>query len=140
MEVANILDIDGTQWEMQDAEARNKIATLETEIKKLKTIEKWEYTIPDYGGIIVASRQGNIVNITASSIGRIKPIPNTIGDMVFAVLPERFRPSFEQFYMMRLSGSYQTNCGGMIETNGAITFYTYAVVNHGSFSVSYIVD
>lgn len=29
MEVVNTLDIDGTQWEIQDAEARNKIATLE---------------------------------------------------------------------------------------------------------------
>ena len=32
MEVADILDIDGSQWEIQDAEARNKIATLETEV------------------------------------------------------------------------------------------------------------
>lgn len=29
MEVANILDIDGSQWELQDVEARNKIAVLE---------------------------------------------------------------------------------------------------------------
>lgn len=29
MEVANILDIDGSQWELQDVEARNKIATIE---------------------------------------------------------------------------------------------------------------
>lgn len=28
MEVVNTLDIDGTQWEMQDEEARNKIATI----------------------------------------------------------------------------------------------------------------
>ena len=30
MEVVNTLDIDGTQWVLQDAEARNKIAELET--------------------------------------------------------------------------------------------------------------
>ena len=29
MEIANILDIDGTQWEIQDAEARNKITVIE---------------------------------------------------------------------------------------------------------------
>lgn len=29
MEIVNTLDIDGTQWEMQDVEARNKIAVLE---------------------------------------------------------------------------------------------------------------
>ena len=29
MEVVNTLDIDGTQWEIQDTEARNKIANLE---------------------------------------------------------------------------------------------------------------
>ena len=34
MEVANILDIDGTQWELQDLEARNKIANLEQEIQE----------------------------------------------------------------------------------------------------------
>lgn len=32
MEVVNTLDIDGTQWELQDVEARNKIANLETEV------------------------------------------------------------------------------------------------------------
>lgn len=140
MEVANILDIDGSQWEIQDVEARNEIVTLKTEIEKLKTIEKWEYTIPTYGGEIIARRQGNIVNITANRIGRTNPIPDTIGNMVFAVLPERFRPSFEQFYMMRLSGSYQTNIGGTIAINGAINFYTYRVIEYGSFTVSYIVD
>lgn len=29
MEIVNTLDIDGTQWELQDVEARNKIATIE---------------------------------------------------------------------------------------------------------------
>ena len=32
MEVVNTLDIDGTQWEMQDVEARNEIANLKTEV------------------------------------------------------------------------------------------------------------
>ena len=32
MEVANILDIDGNQWEIQDVEARNKIADIEKNI------------------------------------------------------------------------------------------------------------
>ena len=32
MEVVNTLDIDGTQWEIQDVEARNKLVTLETEV------------------------------------------------------------------------------------------------------------
>ena len=36
MEVVNTLDIDGTQWELQDAEARNKIAELETQLKQLQ--------------------------------------------------------------------------------------------------------
>lgn len=36
MEVANILDIDGSQWELQDVEARNDIAV----IKQLFTVEK----------------------------------------------------------------------------------------------------
>ena len=29
MEIVNTLDIDGTQWELQDVEARNRIASLE---------------------------------------------------------------------------------------------------------------
>ena len=37
MEVVNTLDIDGTQWEIRDEEARNKIAELETKpIVKVK--------------------------------------------------------------------------------------------------------
>ena len=36
MEVADILDIDGNQWEIQDAKARNDIAA----IKQLFTVEK----------------------------------------------------------------------------------------------------
>ena len=44
MEVANILDIDGTQWEIQDVEARNKIAVIEnsltTKVLKIPTITK----------------------------------------------------------------------------------------------------
>lgn len=32
MEVVNTLDIDGTQWEVQDVEARKKIAHLEQEV------------------------------------------------------------------------------------------------------------
>ena len=39
MEVVNTLDIDGTQWELQDVEARNRIAELEKkEIIKIKQI------------------------------------------------------------------------------------------------------
>ena len=32
METVNTLDIDGTQWELQDVEARNEIANLKTEV------------------------------------------------------------------------------------------------------------
>ena len=32
MEVVNTLDIDGTQWEIQDVEARNKIAVIENSL------------------------------------------------------------------------------------------------------------
>lgn len=41
MEIVNTLDIDGTQWEMQDAEARNKITSLEqkTIVKVTKKID-----------------------------------------------------------------------------------------------------
>ena len=37
MEVVNTLDIDGTQWEIRDEEARKKIVELETLVNKLKT-------------------------------------------------------------------------------------------------------
>ena len=42
MEVANILDIDGSQWEIQDVEARNKIAIIEekTTIKITKKVDE----------------------------------------------------------------------------------------------------
>ena len=35
MEVANILDIDGTQWEMQDLTARNDIANMNTKLSQI---------------------------------------------------------------------------------------------------------
>ena len=140
MEIVNTLDIDGTQWEIQDVEARNKIATLETEIEKLKTIEEWVYNIPVYGGKITARRQGNVVSVFGNAIGNIKTLTEDIGDINFAVLPERFRPTDPQFFMIRISGSYTTNYGGMIQEDGHVNFYTYTSVDYGCFSVSYIVN
>ena len=140
MEVVNTLDIDGTQWNIQDTEARNEISALKTEIEKLKTIEKWEYTVPTYGGVIVARRQGNVVSVNGNNIGKVKPLTTDIGDINLAVLPERFRPLEEQFFMMRLSGSYQTQYGGEVHLNGNINYYTYTDADHAYFSISYIVD
>lgn len=140
MEIANTLDIDGTQWEIQDSGARNEISVLKTEMEKLRTIEKWHYDIPIYGGKIVARRQGNVVNVTGINIGSTKNLTTDIGDIDLAILPERFRPSEIQFFMMRTSGSYSTKYGGAIYPNGAINYYTYAITDYGYFSVSYIVD
>lgn len=140
MEVVNTLDIDGTQWEIRDIEARNKISALQTEIEKLKTVEKWVYNIPIYGGEIIASRQGNVVNVTGINIGRVKAITKDIGDINLTVLPKEFRPSNSQFFMMRTSGTYITQYGGMIYQSGNVNFYTYEIVDYGYFSVSYIVD
>ena len=137
---AKIVDIKGVQWNLKDEVARDDIVTLKTKIEKLETIEKWKYTIPNYGGEIVARRQGNIVNIIANKIGGTNKIPSNIGDINFAILPERFRPSNECFYMMRTAGSYVTQYGGLIYPNGAINYYTYTEVSYGYFSISYIVD
>lgn len=38
MEVVNTLDIDGTQWEMQDSVARNDIATIKENISNIQTL------------------------------------------------------------------------------------------------------
>ena len=140
MEVVNTLDIDGTRWDIQDSEARSEISALKTEIEKLKTVEKWVYNIPIYGGEIVAFRQGNVVSVTGTNIGRVKKITTDVGDLNFTVLPERFRPSNAQFFMMRISGSYLTQCGGVVYEDGNVNFYTYEAVDYGYFSVSYIVD
>lgn len=40
MEVVNTLDIDGTQWEMQDVGARNKIAELQESFNSLTDYKK----------------------------------------------------------------------------------------------------
>ena len=140
MEVVNTLDIDGTQWNIQDTEARNEISALKTEIEKLNTIEKWEYNLPVYGGKIIARRQGNVVSVNGFDIGTVKALTTDIGDINLAILPEKFRPSDPHFFMMRTAGSYQTQCGGVVYPNGAINYYTYTNVNYGYFSVSYIVD
>lgn len=140
MEKVSIIDIQGIQWAIKDQEASNKIATLEKEIKELKTIEKWSSTVKDYGGQIIARRQGNTVNIVGVNIGSVKKIPETVGNIDFAILPERFRPQEEQFYIMRVSGSYITQYGGMVYPNGNINFWIYTEVDYGYFSLSYIVD
>lgn len=137
---AKIVDIKGVQWELKDEVARNEIVTLKGEIEKLRTIEKWEYDIPIYGGKIVARRQGNIVNVSGNRIGVIKELSQNIGDITLSVLPEKFRPSENCFYMMRSSGSFVTQYGGIISPNGEINYYTYTTVDYGSFSASYIVD
>lgn len=140
MAEVKIIDIDGVQWPMKDETARNKIAALETEIANLKTVEKWETTIPNYGGKIIARRQGNIVNIVGSDIGRVNKIPSNIGDINFATLPERFRPPEACFFMIRVSGKYVTQYGAMVYPNGEINCWTYTDIDYGYFSLSYIVD
>ena len=140
MAEAKIIDIDGVQWSIKDQTARDKITALETKITNLETVEKWETTIPNYGGKIIARRQGNIIHVSGGDIGRENPIPETIGDINFATLPERFRPSEACFFMIRVSGSYQTSYGGMIYPNGNINCWTYKAIDYGCFSLSYIVD
>ena len=140
MQEVKIIDIDNVQWNIKDQEARNRIANLETEIPKLKTVEKWQYTIPNYGGTIIARRQGNVVSVVGVNIGVENAILSTVGDIDFAILPERFRPKEDCFFMMRTAGSYVTQYGGIVFTNGRINFYTYTSVTLGCFSLSYIVD
>lgn len=135
-----VIDIDNEQWNIKDQMAREKITTLETEIEKLKTIEKWEYTVPIYGGHIIARRQSNVVSISAGGIGSITPIPATVGDINITILPERFRPLEKQFFMTRISGSYVTQFGGEVFEDGNINFWTYAEISYGDFSLSYIVN
>lgn len=140
MEDVKTIDIGGVQWNIKDQEARNDIITLKAEVEKLRTIEKWEYNIPIYGGKIIARRQGNTINIVGTGIGRDKIISKDVGNINFAILPERFRPKEEHFYIMRISGSYLTQYGGMVQPNGNINFWTYVDVDYGCFSLSYIVD
>lgn len=135
-----MIDIQGVQWLIEDENAHKRINELEKKIEELKTIEKWSSTVKDYGGQIIARRQGNVVNIVGLNIGRDKKIPTNVGDINFAILPERFRPKEDQFYIMRVSGSYMTQYGGLIYPNGNINFWTYVEVDVGCFSLSYIVD
>lgn len=135
-----IINIDNEQWNIKDQMAREKIANLETEMEKLKTIEKWEYTVPIYGGQVTARRQGNVVSISAENIGRVTSIASTTGDVNIAILPERFRPSEAQFFMMKTSKSYLTNFGGKVYPAGNINIWTYEEISNGDFSLSYIVN
>ena len=140
MALVKIVDIDGVQWEMKDQTARDKITTLETEITNLKTVEKWETKIPNYGGDIIARRQGNIVHVVGINIGRVNKIPSTTGEIDLAILPERFRPSEGCFFMIRIQGSYVTSYGGVVYPDGRINCWAYADIDYGYFSLSYIVN
>lgn len=140
MQDVKIIDIDNVQWNIKDQETRNKTAILEEEITRLKTVEKWDYEVPIYGGHITARRQGNVVSVTGYNIGMKSPIPQATGNIDFGILPERFRPSEQIFFMLRTSGSYSTQYGGMVFPDGKINSWTYVKIDFGYFSVSYIVD
>ena len=94
MEVVNTLDIDGSQWEIQDVEARNKIATLENNnitqgLNDIKIDLNKGYTADNaalsnvykvgkiyFVTIEIMNISGNYIGTTGSAyIGRINILP-----------------------------------------------------------------
>lgn len=94
MEVVNTLEIDGTQWEIQDAEARNKIAVIENILttkdlpdleidknpdyswKSLKLYNHYSFGKIHFVYIRLQDIRGSTIGTTTSSfIGKIKILP-----------------------------------------------------------------
>ena len=106
MEVVNTLDIDGTQWEIQDVEARNQIAVLEesnttnkTNIQNLQN-EKLN---------IVAEKINvdlNTIDVDSFTYGTVKyynVIKGSLNEPPFPTMSEPIA-----FYNMKVSKSYRT--------------------------------
>lgn len=87
MEVVNTLDIDGTQWEIRDKSASNKIAVIE----QRNTVELKEI-VKDNCYLKMAKRNG-IINCYI----RYKPSTNTAGKQVLltGILPVGWRPAVD---------------------------------------------
>lgn len=73
MEIVNTLDIDGTQWEIQDSDSREKIALLKVQLEQLKKeTEEKEITTavlnPDliFSGHII--KKGRLVIVSGTLI------------------------------------------------------------------------
>ena len=85
MEVVNTLDIDGTQWEMQDSEARYKIANLENnnitqDLNDIKIKLNTGYTA-DSANVIFYYKVGKInfmtvelINVSGDNLGTISTL------------------------------------------------------------------
>ena len=106
MEVVNTLDIDGTQWEIQDVEARNKIAEVEYLLKTenvndiqinlnsdnsarqaiIKSIQKFGKM---YIGLI------SIENLTANNIGKLERV--NVGTVNINVLNYTYSLGFDYY-------------------------------------------
>lgn len=104
MEIVNTLDIDGTQWEMQDVEARNKIAGIEQLLKtetvnnipinlnsgnsakqkQIKSIQKFGKM---YIGLIV------LENLSAGNIGTLNRVD--VGTINVNVLDDTYSLGFD---------------------------------------------
>lgn len=106
MEVANILDIDGSQWEIQDVEARNKIATLEEDNTTNKTnIQNLQNSKMN----IIAEETNvdlNTLKNAAFENGTVKYFRVTKGALnepTFPTMSENI-----EFYIMKVSKGYRS--------------------------------
>lgn len=106
MEIVHTLDIDGSQWEMQDVEARNRIAGIEQLLKpetvndipinlnsgnsasqvRIKSIQKFGKM---YIGLIV------IENLSAANVGTLKRV--NVGTVNVNVLTDTYSLGFDFF-------------------------------------------
>lgn len=106
MEIVNTLDIDGTQWELQDVEARNRIAALEesnttnkTNIQNLQN-EKLNIIAEEINVDL------NTIDNTAFAYGTVKYFNVIKGSLNEPPFPTMSEPI--AFYNMKVSKSYRT--------------------------------
>ena len=93
-----IVDIDGSQWNMKDQEARNKIAELETLIsnnntystEEIKTSKKWIDGKPIYKKIIF----GKITETAQNINHQIENIDSYVKLEPYMVINKMLYPSF----------------------------------------------
>lgn len=106
MEVVNTLDIDGTQWEIQDAKARNDIAVL----KEDNTTNKTNIQNLQNSKMNIIAEETNVdlntldnSSFTNGTVKYFKVAKGSLHEPNFPVMTEKI-----DFYIMKISKGYRS--------------------------------
>lgn len=133
MENVNTLDIDGTQWEIQDAKARQDIADLRTSSDK--KIEELNNNLNLLKNVIYEQKKVNFIlyNEFDIKVDNVKNDLYLLGDILFGSLYLRFDDAHNPFFKQEAQNQWM-DIAEVPEVNSSILFYNcigYALMDEG---------